>query len=257
MPKRTYSMMAGPSSRPGPYSRPWKMPRYTAPYAARARLRRRNIRTAGFLGIETKYYDTGLNQSALTAPHTCEGGEHDPATVLTLSAPAQGDGEQNREGRKILVKSVQINGTIHVEKQADQTAGDNGVTVFVALVQDMQTNGAQLNSEDVFTNPIGVNVVGADPLRNMQYTSRFRVLATRRINIYPPPMTYDGTNIEQAGVQRPFHIFKKLSMPVGFTTTASAGYSGVVDNSLHVIAYASNTTMSPSISYNARIRFVG
>ena len=37
--------------------------------------------------MELKYYDTSLVSSALTKPTDASGGEHDPATILTISAP--------------------------------------------------------------------------------------------------------------------------------------------------------------------------
>ena len=57
---------------------------------ASAKQRRQNLRTAGFLGIEKKFYDTSLVDAALTAPTDCTGGEHDPSATSMISAPAGG-----------------------------------------------------------------------------------------------------------------------------------------------------------------------
>lgn len=113
--------------------------------------RRRNLRTAGYVGIEKKFYDTGYN-AAIVAPTDATGGEADPATVLTVSAPAQGDGEQNRDGKKIVAKYLEIKGTVRAAATINQTVGPQRTQVFVAVVLDTQTNAAQLNSEDVFKN---------------------------------------------------------------------------------------------------------
>ena len=53
-----------------------------------------NYRTAGFLGIEKKFYDTSVSAVALGAPTDATGGEFDPSTTSMITTPAQGDGEQ-------------------------------------------------------------------------------------------------------------------------------------------------------------------
>lgn len=234
-------------SRPRPYKRPRPSPR----------LRRRSQALMTTLGIEKKYYDTSKALTAITSPTDATGGELDPATVNALSAPAQGDTDTNRDGRKIVVKSVQVTGLVNVPAQANQTAADTGNVVFIALVQDTQTNGAQLNSEDVFTNPAAAGSTAVTPLRNMLYSSRFKVLATTTLDMTNPALGYDGTNMEQNGLVRTFSFFKKLEMPVSFNSTTTAGVDAVVDNSLHLIAFTNSTALAPQLSYNARIRFVG
>ena len=49
-----------------------------------AALRRRNVRTAGFLGIERKFYDTALTATALTASTDASGGEVDPSATSMI-----------------------------------------------------------------------------------------------------------------------------------------------------------------------------
>lgn len=247
-----------------------KKRRYTSPEAAvratrnarayAARMRSLNMRTGGFLGMTQKFYDTAVVSTAIGAPPDASGGEVDPATVLTISAPARGDTEQDRDGDRMIIKSAYVNGVIRVPAQTDQTAADVAGIVYVALVLDTQTNGAQLNSEDVFTNPSGNATTAASLLRNLQYTSRFKVLSSVKLALEQPNMVYDGTNIEQGGVVRHFTLSYNGDIPVQFLSTASgAGVAGVVNNSLHVIAFSdtSAVTTAPTIAYNARIRFQG
>ena len=217
---------------------------------------RRNVRTGGFLGIETKFYDTFLLDRNLTKPTDGSGGECDQSATVGPTTIAQGDGESNRDGRKCVVKSCYVTGIIEVPKQADQIASDIGGTVFVALVQDTQTNGALLNSEDVFTNPGGLDHLATSPLRNMQYTNRFKVLARKLIQLPQAELVYDGTNIEQGGFHVPFMLSWRGVMPMLFTGTTS-DISNSVTNSLHIVAYCSDTTQAPAMSYNCRVRFVG
>ncbi len=226
----------------------------TAARRSSARLRS-NVRTAGFLGIEKKFYDTTLATTALVAPTDGAGGELDPTTVNSISAPAQGDGESNRDGKKIMMKSVHVTGRVQFTDNTGETAGRINATAIVALVLDTQSNGAQLNSEDVFTNPGGTALLASAPLRNLQYSTRFKVLATKTMSMVARPV-WDGTNIELFSQSNIFRFDKKLDMPVEFTGTA-AGVANVMNNSIHVVGYSDTLNGVPKITYNARLRFVG
>lgn len=215
-----------------------------------------NSRTAGFLGIEKKFYDTGLSASALTAAADFAGCERDPSSTSMISTPAQGDGPSNREGKRILMRSVQVKGAVTVDPLADRTGGLQSSIVYIALVLDTQTNGAQLNAEDVFVNPsANLDAVGT-PMRNLLYGSRFRILKSETLELPINNATYDGTNIETFGVSRTFDWFVPLGegIPVNFNAGTTSSIANVIDNSLHIIAVTSSIG---DLSYNARIRFVG
>jgi len=130
--------------------------------------------------------------------------------------------------------------------------------IYIALVLDTQTNGAQLNSEDVFTNPAVTLGTNSCPLRNMSYTERFKVLKVKKVRIPMLSLTYDGTNIEQSGALVPVSMFVKLGgLQTKFQSGTTTGYCGtIVDNSLHVIAY-NNSALACNLAYNARLRYVG
>lgn len=148
-----------------------------------------------------------------------------------------------------------------VDAQTNQTSADNLPYVYIALVLDTQTNGAQLSSEDVYTNPGASVNTACNPLRNMSYTERFKVLKKKKIRIPPLSITYDGTNIEQSGIVVPLSMYCKLgALKTTFQVGQTSGYcSTIVDNSLHIVAYSniSSATIPVTLSYNARLRFVG
>jgi len=173
----------------------------------RGSLRKRNVRTAGFLGIERKFYDTALTATALTAPTDASGGEVDPSATSMISTPAVGDGEQNRDGKRINILSVQVNGTVNLPAIANATTGFTPSRVFVALVLDTQSNAAQMNSEDCFKNTGATAALAANPMRNLLFGKRFRVLKEETFQFTDPNITYDGTNIEQNGLVEEFKWF--------------------------------------------------
>ncbi len=217
----------------------------------------RNTRIGGFLGIELKFYDTSLVGNAITAPTDASGGEQDPSATVLFNTVVQGDGESNRDGRQIIMKSLGIRGNISVASQINQTAIDAAPIVFMALVHDTQTNGATVNSEDVFKNGSGSAVCAANPFRNLQFVKRFRVLKSKTIKLHQMESTYDGTNIEEGGYTIPFSMFVDLkSMTVNYSGTTET-VANITDNSLHLIAYTTSVSQAPQMNYNARLRFVG
>lgn len=215
-------------------------------------------------GVEKKYFDSVKVQSAISAPADAEDGEQDPATLLCLNCPAQSDGPQGRDGRQISMDSINIKGVISCPGTEDEANPDVYPTIFVALVLDRQTNAAQLNSEDVFHNPGSNAVLATSPYRDLDFTKRFKVLKTVTIkpidftsSLASVPIT--STTYAHNGVDVPFSMFYDLKgMKVNFLAAQTESViAAIADNSLHVIAYASNVTAGPLISYNSRLRFRG
>ena len=208
-----------------------------------------NSRTAGFLGLEKKFYDTALASGAIPAPIDCTSGEFDPSVTSMISTPAQGDSEQNRDGKKIVIKAVHIKGVVNRVKTLAGPIEAN--RVFVALVLDTQTNGAQMNSEDCFKNTNATALTATHPVRNLLFANRFKVLRSWEFD-----MQYRAWDADIAGAEtRPFEFFENMNLPVNFNAGTTASVANVIDNSLHIIAFA--TLTGNTISYNARIRFMG
>jgi len=218
-----------------------------------------NMQSAGLVGLESKFFDTDQSTPrALTAPTGCTGGVVNLTNSYIMNAPIQGNSATTREGNVIDVRSVAISGFIQVARQTAQTQADNACICTLFLVQDTQTNAAQCTSETIFTNPSASSILAHAPFRNLVYTKRFKVLAKKQITIAPPDLSWNGTTIEQNGIMRPFNIYKKLKMPVHFTGgTGDSTIGGIMDNSLHVVAFCNNTDLAPAIAFNARVRFFG
>jgi len=221
-------------------------------------------RTAPALGVEKKFFDTALAAVTLTASATCAGGEVDPtalpAAVLCLSCPSQNSTSQGREGRKIKMKSIQVKGRINGALVEDGSDPAPSQKVFVALVLDRQTNSAQLNSEDVFSN-LNAEVSGCTfPMRNMNFAERFKVLRSDVFDLDRITLAVDATDSHASqGRALQFEWFVPLDLNVAFNTTTptASTVASVVDNSLHMIAFCSATANAPSLQYNARLRFLG
>jgi len=221
-------------------------------------------RTGGFLGKELKFVDYEVTQDAIQ--RTVAGSEVDPASsVLCLNATAQGDTESNRDGRRQFTHSIVIKGILTWNYKP---SGGSGIAfadmgdVKVALVLDTQTNGAQLNAEDVFKDPTSV-YLDSVMMRNLQYTSRFRVL--KIMTLRPPNFggggagngTTDGT--VEGSFSKQFSCYYNFKKPLMTTyTNTTAVIANIADNSLHLIAIASDggqSDLDSTISYISRCRF--
>lgn len=265
--KRRASSYGGPSAkrmrssiRSAP---PWTPAKAAAARGAIARGRRRaalrNARTGGFMGIETKFLDVYASSIALAAPTDCSGGEIQPEGGCTncISCPAQGDGQSNRDGRAITMRSIFVSGRVDPTVLSDQADCTYVPTVFVALVQDTQTNGATIVSEQVFTNPNDIAATNGYPLRNLEYSSRYRVLDHATVSLAPAYSMTDGANTGSLmATGKTFTLSWNRPIPMKMAST-TADVANVIDNSLHIIAFATSTGFSPKISYTSRMRFVG
>lgn len=223
-----------------------------------------NGRTGGYVGLEKKFFDVSRS-SAISVATDASGGEVDPVAINCLNAPAQGDGESQRDGRQISMDSLTVKGTITINPQAGQTNLDPMPDIFIAIVLDKQTNAAQLNSEDVFENPAGDNRLNAQPFRNLEWTKRFRVLKTMRVTAGDfasgvIPVNNNAVNdFNSTGVTVPFSCHIPLrGMLVNFVSgITSTTVTAIADNSLHVIAYQTSNAYGATIAYTSRLRFRG
>lgn len=230
--------------------------------SARYNLQRFNQRSGGYLGIELKFLDTAWTSVAIDQTTDGSGIELQPTAGCTgaISVPAQGDGESNRDGRKYTVKSIFFSGQIRWAAESDQVDVDDWQPAFFALVLDTQANGATVNSEDVFINPsTSALAMLPQPLRNLQFSKRFRVLDHAMI---APGGAYSMTDGASTSSISPM-VAKTVKLSwkgnvVCDSTGTTANVSAAADNAFHIIACVGATTPgTPSFTGKCRMRFVG
>jgi len=223
-----------------------------------------NARVGGLLGIEHKYYDTFKTDTDIMSDAGWAGCEFNPAsTISCLNAIPQGDGPTNRDGSAATIDSIFIQGYCNFQEFTETGSAItlfNPVHIRLALILDTQCRGAELNAEDVYgaAQATTAQAVHA-PLRNMSYTTRFKVLAEKLVRIGINPIGVDGTSRMCAGDDKHWQMrydFKgglRVRYLVGGTTEAVAN---ITDNALFLIANASyNSTVTGC--YSSRIRFRG
>ncbi len=223
----------------------------------RTRRRKANPRTGGFLGVELKFYDQTLVNNALATNTDGSGIEEDPSATLLLNTVTQGDGESQRDGRRMTMKSIFVSGVVSTPGVADQTAPEEQTHIAIWLVLDKQTNGATITSENVFVNKSGGAFGGTSLMRNLQFTSRYRILDKVEFTLPTPAISGDSTNFDLFGTVTKWSLSANLkNMGVLFSNTTET-VANIIDNSLHILATCTSLSMAPAITYNSRLRFVG
>lgn len=235
--------------------RPYKVPRRVTKEMIN---RVANSRTGGLVG-EQKYIDrfrlptTLLAAPAATAP---TGGEHDPVTFECLNSMIVGSGSSERIGRKIVCKSVYVTGTVYTSVLNNINVGHTPPSVMLALVLDKQTNATHCQSEDVWTNPGASALMGTELLRNLEQSTRFQILWTKRYIFPVQTGAGESADHDNNGTQIKFKIFKKLNLPVLFKDSGG-NVSSINDNSLHLFGFVDATATNVLLRYQSRVRFVG
>lgn len=228
------------------YAMPYRKAKYRRTSLYTPRVPRRNLsslnaRTAALLGIEKKYVD--YEWPRLDMATTVIGSEYDPLTVNQLSGVAIGDGEFNRDGRKITIKSLHLRGTI------SSTGADNdGQCVRIILVQDTQTNGAQFTAQQVLAVP-STPALAVEAFRNLDYIQRFRILKDKTF-----VLNVENGSTSPRTIRHLSWNINNLNIQVNHNDSGNT-VAGVTDNSFHLICIAQRP--STVFNYVCRTRFVG
>jgi len=213
---------------------------------------------------ERKYFDSERTGATVDAITSSWGAGTIVDTIgaaalaqLCIFAPIQGDDIFNRTGRRVDVLSIRIKGTFIVPQQTNATTADGPPIIRYLLVQDNQTNGAQMTPASCIASGLA-----ASQAWNMSQSTasfgRFKVLKDKYITLQNPAISWDGTDIEQNGLARQFKINYKFNKPVRINYNASNGgtVADVVNTSFHFLCGASNIQLAPTLSYMCRTVFM-
>lgn len=222
--------------------------------------KRINGRTGGDEGRELKNNDRFLDDVTISESSTWTNCDVDPVTFLCLNSMAQGTAADQRLGRKITCKSIQIGGTVEYSGATGISLPVPAGSVMLALVLDTQTNLVQMPSTDVYE---AANLLTAvcNPLRKLENTTRYKVLKKIVVDFPAQPLvsnSSDNTTFIAGAQQARFQMNVKLNdLLVTFKTGAGADVTDIQDNSLHLIANRNQVGQACNLSYISRLRFVG
>lgn len=244
-----------------------KRRRYTSRGIVPARRRgyyRVRGRSAGALVTmpERKYFDSLRSSVAIAASTNWTGTEVDPTTLDTLFAPVQGSGIKNRIGRKVAVHKITIKGVLNFPVETAQTVVANALTTRLLLVMDKQSNGSQMQGEEVMQAPATATsalVIGS--FQSLANFGRFRVLKDKVFLTGPGNSANNAsaTTVSNELETKYFKFKVAFRKPIIVHFNNSNGGAGdgdigdIVDNSFHLLA--TTDIAGQTLSYNCRTVF--
>lgn len=214
-----------------------------------------NQRTGGQLGAELKYKD-GNNSLVIPTNSWTQ-------VTDVMNGIATGSSSTQRDGRQIIIKGVYS----HIEIFSEIVEENY---VRLALVLDTQYNGQTSNvnqdtNSEIFLNAIGDSGNPVTDFRNLDNTTRYKVLTDKVLKLRPSvgAGVASGDTLETAG-NRPKHVYrlaKRLNMKVNYQDT-TADASSIVDNALFWIMCRQNPSNPGfdrpiAVTVKHRVRFVG
>lgn len=161
-----------------------------------------------------------------------------------LNGIAQGDGHSQRDGRKVTLASVHVNGVLHVNTQ-------KATSVRVAIVMDKYCNGTALDPVDVFDDQPS-SYLDICAFRNLDNVQRFDVIHDETFDICPDISNNGATELNNAAC-RHFKINKKLSEVVNYSDTGST-IANIADKALYLLIWSSQTGTYELVT---RVRYYG
>lgn len=183
---------------------------------------------------EVKFLDTTLAATAVPAA----GGVNTNLVVIPQDTTTSG-----RNGRKVMLKTIEIRGNIVLTPQGAGALGSDVVRVLV--VQDKQANGAVFTTTDVLAT--------ADwrAFPNMFNEQRFKILSDTMTTLDAAAGVVAAT-VETA---QAFHTKIKCNIPVEYDSGATTGAIGTQrSNSIAVLMIAHTNNIS-TLEYIARVKY--
>lgn len=199
---------------------------------------------------EVKFRDYGVTSAALTAAMAFI----DDGTGLALNAIAQGDDYNNRDGRKINLKSIHVRGYVNRPAVEIGATPQGDELVRIILYWDKQCNGQQGTSTQIVTTGGTTDVTS---LRDIQYTKRYKVLKDIIVPMEVNPAGVAADNFAVGPIRRFFNFnVKNLNIPVRFNSTGGT-VTAITDNAIHLIACNTNAAVDGNwtVIYTSRVRF--
>jgi len=184
---------------------------------------------------EKKFFDTSLIFNFDLTGEIPLGGQ--------LCLIPQGDTESTRDGRKAIIKSIQIRGIVGF---APGVTVNSAATAFMYLVLDTQCNGAAAGITDVFTSS---NM--ATNLLQLNNSGRFRILK----RWVWPLNSMAGVSTLYGPIEKSLEFYKKCNIPIDWNSTTGA-LTEIRSNNIFIMAGSTQDDL-PTFGGVCRLRFYG
>jgi len=190
-------------------------------------------RSGGFFGVrrntlaaEKKFLDSYLNVASINTI---------TPTFLLVNGVGAGTGFNERVGRKIKIKSIQLNGVVIVGTAVP-------ARVRLMLVLDRQANGSTPSIGNILDNT--TILVNSKAFMNLDNRARFSVIWDKKV-------TLDAVMKTQVD----YSVFKKKLIDVTYSGTTN-GIGSISTNSIWFVAVSDQgVTNAPTFVGGVRIRY--
>ncbi len=165
----------------------------------------------GYLNRETltqelKFFDIVISDDTVSATG---------AVQTAVNLIPQGIGEEQRIGRKIIVRSISARFQIRLPNLNDQSDIQGGDTLRIIIYIDHQCNEAAAVVLDI------LETATYDSYRNLSNSKRFTILRDKFVTLNRRVAMSDGTNTSQSPeVLMHWSFYSKLNVPIQYSTTA-------------------------------------
>ncbi len=188
--------------------------------------------------IEYKFLDTAVASNVIVTA-----GEIITASTHIL---VQGDGDSQREGRKVVVSSLFFRGSLTMPSQTNKDSTSDRIRLIVYV--DKQANKAAPAILDI------LETADQDSFRNLTNTKRFRFLYDKTVAMNCLGGAGNGT--ADAWAESVKHLqmsFTDLNLPIQYTSTTGA----ITENTSNVIGMMGITQGGDAkIEGNWRCRYI-
>ncbi len=227
----------------GGYARKW-LGRRRHPYRGKhvSLPRRMPIAKRWCKPAETKYYDASLGATQITSA----GG----VSISNLLHPiTQGDGDSQRSGRNIYVKSMFYR--LHLSFESTSTPSAASDIVRILLVHDKYCAGAVSSIDGIITT---TDILA---FNRLDQTHRFRILYDRKFLMGAQAGSYDGAADQFGQRYRQVNLYRKFKYPLKITYDATAGVITDLTQSNVVMYFISELNNVCTVAGSFRVRYCG
>lgn len=163
----------------------------------------------------------------------------------TLAVIPQGVSDDERIGRKVVLKSIEIRGAWQSAFTAQTETNALG---FMYLVLDTQANQSAPAIADIFNSP---QLRQAMP--NVFNSKRFKILKrwSQSFNVEQS----ESTIFSPSNKVYPFSYYKRVSIPINYTSTTGA-VTEITENNLFLVCGSWNADDKINLDYQVRLRYV-
>ncbi len=128
---------------------------------------------------EVKFLDTTINDAAVTMTGQVSN---------SFNLIVRGDGDSERIGRKVWIKSIHVRFEYFLPQQTNQADIGVGDQLRIMMIQDKQANGAPSTVLNILETAV------KESYRNLANSSRYRVFYDRNVVLNRRVAVTDGTN---------------------------------------------------------------